>query len=59
MLIAVGAERDYLADRILREDDTILFCEGHGFEFLEPDTRVIEIRMGPHAGVGRETRPLY
>ncbi len=50
---------EHLGDRILNEDDMILFCEGHGFEFLEPDTKIIEIRMGPHAGVGKETRPLY
>ena len=52
-------EGEHLGDRILREDDLILFCEGHGFEFLEPDTKCIEIRMGPHSGVGKETRPLY
>ncbi len=52
-------EGEHLGDRVLREDDMALFCEGHGFEFLEPDTKCIEIRMGPHAGVGKETRPLY
>ena len=50
-------EGERLGDRTMREDDMILFCGGHGFEFLEPDTKCIEIRMGPHAGVGKETRP--
>ena len=52
-------EGEHLGDRILGEDDMILFCEGHGFEFLEPDTKCIEIRMGPYSGIDRETRPLY
>ena len=51
-------DAEHLGDRILKEDDMILFCEGHGFEFLEPDTKVIEIRMGPHSGIPKETRPL-
>ncbi len=50
---------EHLGDRILGEDDLILFCEGHGFEFLEPDTKCIEIRMGPHSGIAHETRPLH
>lgn len=52
-------EGEHLGDGVLREDAMILSCEGHGVEFLEPDTRVIQIRMGPHAGGGKETRPLY
>jgi hypothetical protein len=52
-------EGEHLGDRVLRERDFILICEGHGFEFLEPDTQCIEIRMGPHSGIAQETRPLY
>ncbi|HBK79546.1 MAG TPA: hypothetical protein DDZ83_07665 [Nitrospinae bacterium] len=36
-----------LGDAILRRDDLILMYEGHEVEFLEDDTKVIEIKEGP------------
>ena len=30
--------------------DFVLSCEGHSLEFLDPDTKVIEIKMGPFPG---------
>ncbi len=35
---------------ILRPGDFVLCCEGHSLEFLDPDTKVIEIKMGPFPG---------
>lgn len=34
----------------LRPGDLVLMCEGHSLEFLEPETKVIEIKMGPFPG---------
>lgn len=34
----------------LRPGDFVLCCEGHSLEFLDPDTKVIEIKMGPFPG---------
>jgi cupin fold WbuC family metalloprotein len=30
--------------------DLVLMCEGHSLEFLDPETKVIEIKMGPFPG---------
>jgi hypothetical protein len=37
----------HLGDVTLQRDDMILMCEGHEVEFLEPKTRLIEIKQGP------------
>jgi hypothetical protein len=34
----------------LRPGDLVLMCEGHSLEFLDPDTKVVEIKMGPFPG---------
>ncbi|MEE8395001.1 MAG: hypothetical protein V3S29_03030 [bacterium] len=31
----------------LRQHDLILMTEGHSIEFVDPDTRLVEIKMGP------------
>jgi hypothetical protein len=38
---------EHLGDVILKRDDLILMLEGHEVEFLEPKTRLIEIKQGP------------
>jgi hypothetical protein len=38
---------EYLADISLDPGDLILMTEGHEVEFLEPGTKVIEIKQGP------------
>lgn len=43
-------EGDRLGHVTLRPGDLVLLCEGHSLEFLEPDTKVIEIKMGPFPG---------
>ena len=35
---------------VLRPGDLVLMCEGHSLKFLDPDTKVIEIKMGPFPG---------
>jgi hypothetical protein len=35
---------------VLRPGDLVLMCEGHSLEFVDPDTKVIEIKMGPFPG---------
>ncbi len=30
--------------------DLVLMCEGHSLEFVEPETKVIEVKMGPFPG---------
>ena len=34
----------------LRQHDMVLVAEGHSIEFVEPGTRLIEIKMGPFPG---------
>ena len=34
----------------LRPGDLVLMCEGHSLECVEPNTKVIEIKMGPFPG---------
>ncbi len=43
-------EGDALGDAFLEEDDLILLLEGHDVEFLEPGSRLIEIKQGPFPG---------
>ena len=40
-------EGAHLGDAILRRDDLILMYEGHEVEFLEDDSKLIEIKEGP------------
>ena len=41
---------EHLDDVVIRRDDMILMLEGHRIEFLEPKTRLIEIKQGPFPG---------
>ncbi len=43
-------EGERLGHVILNPGDLALMCEGHSLEFLEPGTKVIEIKMGPFPG---------
>ncbi len=43
-------EGDALGDAFLEEDDLILMLEGHDVEFLEPGSRLVEIKQGPFPG---------
>jgi len=40
-------ENDYLGQADLEPGDLILLTEGHSIEFLEPRTKVFEIKQGP------------
>jgi hypothetical protein len=40
-------ENEHLGDVFLEPGDLILMAEGHQIEFLEPNTRMIEIKQGP------------
>ena len=40
-------DNEHLANVFLDPGDLILMTEGHQIEFLEPDTKVIEIKQGP------------
>lgn len=42
-----ATEGDFLGDVFLEPHDLILMLEGHEVEFLEPKTRLIEIKQGP------------
>lgn len=43
-------EGERIAHVNLRAGDLVLLCEGHSLEFLDPDTKVTEIKMGPFPG---------
>ena len=43
-------EGERLGHVTLRAGDLVLMCEGHSLEFLEPSTKIIEIKMGPFPG---------
>ena len=43
-------EGERLGHAVLRPGDLVLSCEGHSLEFQEPDTKAIEIKMGPFPG---------
>lgn len=38
---------EHVGSIVLKEDDIVLLAEGHSVEFLEPRTRLIEIKQGP------------
>ena len=40
-------DNEHLTNVFLEPGDLILMAEGHQIEFLEPDTKVIEIKQGP------------
>ena len=42
-----STEGDRVAMVTLHRDDFVLCLEGHSVEFLEPDTRLLEIKQGP------------
>lgn len=41
------ADNEHLADLFLEPGDLALLTEGHEVEFLEPNTKVVEIKQGP------------
>lgn len=41
---------DHLDDVILHANDMVIMLEGHRIEFLEPQTRLVEIKQGPFPG---------
>lgn len=43
-------EAEHIADVLIHRDDLILMCEGHSIEFVEPGTKLIEIKQGPFPG---------
>jgi hypothetical protein len=40
-------DNEHLGDAVLEPGDLILMTEGHQVEFMEPGTKVIEIKQGP------------
>jgi len=40
-------DNEHLTNVFLEPGDLILMAEGHQIEFLEPNTKVIEIKQGP------------
>lgn len=49
-------EGQSLGDVILGKDDLVLMLEGHEVEFLEPKTRLIEIKQGPFPGTDADDK---
>jgi hypothetical protein len=45
-----------LGDAILRPNDLILMTEGHEVEFLEPRTRLVEVKQGPFPGTDADDK---
>jgi hypothetical protein len=45
-----------LGDVILTAHDLVLMLEGHEVEFLEPKTRLIEIKQGPFPGTDADDK---
>lgn len=45
-----------LGDVILSANDLILMVEGHEVEFLEPKTRLIEVKQGPFPGTDADDK---
>lgn len=53
-------EREYLTSVELRKGDTaILLRGGHGYEILEDDTRVLEIKNGPYLGANKDRERIF
>lgn len=49
-------QKQYVAERELKEKDVILLVSGgHGFEMIE-DTEIIEVKQGPYAGAEDKER---
>jgi hypothetical protein len=46
----------WLGDAILEPNDLLLMAEGHEVEFLEPNTRLIEIKQGPFPGTDADDK---
>ena len=40
-------EGEHVDSVIIQQNDLILMAEGHSIEFLDPGTRLVEIKMGP------------
>lgn len=54
-----GVDGEPVEDVILRAGDMILLQEGHAVRYLEPKTRVVEIKQGPYPGTDEaDRRPL-
>ena len=49
-------EGDLLGDAILEPNDLILMTEGHEVEFLEPATRLVEVKQGPFPGTDADDK---
>ena len=48
-------EREYLKSIELQKGDTAVFLRGgHGYEILEDDTKVLEIKNGPYLGAEKD-----
>jgi hypothetical protein len=45
-----------LGESILKANDLILMTEGHEVEFLEPGTRLVEIKQGPFPGTDADDK---
>ncbi|MDI6024658.1 hypothetical protein QBK99_00270 [Corticibacterium sp. UT-5YL-CI-8] len=46
----------WLGDTFLEPNDMLLMAEGHEVEFLEPKTRLIEIKQGPFPGTDADDK---
>ena len=47
--------KDYLEDFIINEGDLAVFAYGgHGYEILEDDTQIIEVKNGPYFDVSKD-----
>jgi hypothetical protein len=46
----LGLDGEHVDDVTLRAGDLLLLAEAHAVEYLEPDTRLIEIKQGPFPG---------
>lgn len=45
-----------LGDVVLSANDLVLLVEGHDVEFLEPKTRIIEVKQGPFPGTDADDK---
>jgi hypothetical protein len=52
-------DENFIEDTVLNENEgLILFSGGHGYEILEDDTVVIEVKNGPYVGAELDRRRL-
>ena len=49
-------EGQSLGDAILNPNDLILMLEGHEVEFLQPGTRLVEVKQGPFPGTDADDK---